>query len=59
MHVLLHLHSLVCCCRYLETVNMESILSADLAMAIGEDLDNRLSAILVAFEGIIQVSEGT
>ena len=36
---------------------MESMLSADLAMATGENLDKRLSAILVAFEGIIQVSE--
>ena len=45
------------CCRYLETVDMESMLSADLAMATGENLDKRLSAILVAFEGIIQVSE--
>lgn len=35
---------------------MESMLSAHLTTAIGEDLDNRLSAILVAFEGIIQVS---
>lgn len=38
---------------------MKSMLSADLAMAIGENLDKRLSAILVAFEGIIQVSETT
>lgn len=44
-------------CRYLETVSMQNMFSADLAAATGAHLDNALSAILVAFEGIIQVSE--
>lgn len=38
---------------------MDAIFSTDLAAASGESLDKVLAAILVAFEGIVQVSGST
>lgn len=38
---------------------MDAIFSADLAAASGEQLDKALATILVAFEGMVQVSRSS
>ena len=47
------------CCRYLEKLDMQAAISAHLAVANGEHLDNTLSVVLATFAGIVQVSETT